>query len=91
VVVAWRYRPELPTRKQALWGLGLGLIHLSGLSLLLLALSLAPNPGYVGSITVLSAMWLAIYAHIFHAEKNNLWAGLLLVFAGGVVAWATAF
>jgi hypothetical protein len=90
-IVAWRYRPGWPDKQQALKSFGLGLIHLSGLTVLLLALSLTPNPGYVGSITVLSAAWLAFYAHIFHREKNNLWAGLLLVFAGSVIAWATAF
>ncbi|HEX2859900.1 MAG TPA: hypothetical protein VHP58_06875 [Alphaproteobacteria bacterium] len=91
-LVVWRQgKVHWPDGRQTLWGIGLGALHLGGLSVLLAALALAPNPGYVGSITILGAVWLAVYAHFFHHEKNNLWAGLVLVFAGGVVAFATGF
>jgi hypothetical protein len=58
---------------------GFGALLLTGLTLLLVVLALAPNPGYVAAITMLSAVWLALWARWMRGERNNLWAGLALV------------
>lgn len=56
-----------------------GALLLTGLTLLLVVLALAPNPGYVAAITMLSAVWLAVWARWMRGERNNLWAGVALV------------
>lgn len=63
-----------------------GVILLSGLSVLLLTLAIAPNPGYVAAITMLSALWLALWARFKHGERNNLYAGLALLLGAILVA-----
>jgi hypothetical protein len=58
--------------------------------LLLVTIALAPNPGYVAAITMLSALWLAIYARVTKGEYNNWWSGLALLAGAIAVAVATA-
>lgn len=55
---------------------------------LLVTISLAPNPGYVGAITMLSAVWLALWARWRQGEANNFWACMLLVASAIGVALA---
>lgn len=74
------------TRADALRSAGFGAVLLTGLSLLLLTLAIAPNPGYVAAITMLSALWLAVWGHFVHGERNNLLAGLALVAGAMLVA-----
>lgn len=63
-----------------------GLILLLSLTLLLVTLALAPNPGYVAAVTMLSALWLALWAHGRHGAQENLWAGLGLLLGAVFVA-----
>jgi hypothetical protein len=65
-----------------------GALLLTGLTLLLVVLALAPNPGYVAAITMLSAVWLAVWARWRRGERNNLWAGLALIFGAMCVGVA---
>jgi hypothetical protein len=74
------------TWADALRSAGFGVVLLTGLSLLLLTLAIAPNPGYVAAITMLSALWLAMWAHFAHGEHNNIWAGVALVAGAMLVA-----
>lgn len=67
---------------------GFGALLLTGLTLLLVVLALAPNPGYVAAITMLSAVWLAVWASWQRGERNNLWAGLVLVVGAMAVGFA---
>jgi hypothetical protein len=62
-----------------------GVILLLSLTLLLVTLALAPNPGYVAAITMLSALWLAIWSRLQGAQEN-LWAGLGLLLGALLVA-----
>ncbi len=58
---------------------GFGVLVLTGLTLLLVVLALAPNPGYVTAVSMLSVVFLAVWARWMRGERNNLWAGLALV------------
>lgn len=58
---------------------GFGALLLTGLTLLLVVLALAPNPGYVTAVSMLSVVFLAVWARWMRGERNNLWAGLALV------------
>jgi hypothetical protein len=62
-----------------------GAVLLASLTLLLVTLALAPNPGYVAAITMLSALWLAILARLRGAQEN-MWAGLGLLLGAICVA-----
>lgn len=62
-----------------------GVILLLSLTLLLVTLALAPNPGYVAAVTMLSALWLAIWSRL-HGAQENLWAGLGLLLGALLVA-----
>lgn len=66
-----------------------GVIFIVGLGVLLLAIALAPNPGYVAAISMLSALWLAIYGWWMRGERNNWWAGITLLVGAVAVAVAT--
>jgi hypothetical protein len=76
---------QTPTLPQLAKSTAFGVLLLASLALLLVTLALAPNPGYVAAITMLSALWLALYARLRHGAQENLWAGLgLLLGALGV-------
>ncbi|NBX86280.1 MAG: hypothetical protein EBQ80_03425 [Proteobacteria bacterium] len=66
-------------RRQFLRAAGFGVTLLMSLTLLLLTIWLAPNPGYVAAITMLSGLWLAFYGRFMRGERNNWWAGLVLL------------
>lgn len=74
----------------AMIGAGFGVLLMAGISVLLVAFVLAPNPGYVGAITALSTVWLALWARWREGERNNLLAILMLVAAAVGVAVVTA-
>lgn len=80
----------VPTRRDVLLSALFGVILMMGLSVLLLALALAPNPGYVGAITMLSALWLAIHGYFEHNETTNWWGGVLLLAGAILVAVGAA-
>lgn len=82
--------PWKPTRREVLLAALFGAILLGGLSLLLVTLALAPNPGYVAAITMLSALWLALLGYFMRGEHNNWWAGVALLAGAVAVAVATA-
>lgn len=73
----------MPTRRELVLSAAFGAILLSSLSVLLMALAIAPNPGYVGAVTMLSALWLAIHGYVYHGERSNWWSGVALL-AGAV-------
>lgn len=83
-------KPWKPTGREVLLAGLFGVILLAGLSVLLVTLALAPNPGYVAAITMLSALWLAVLGYVRRKEHNNWWAGLALVAGAMAVAVATA-
>lgn len=66
-----------------------GLVFVTGIAVLLLAIALSPNPGYVGAITMLSALWLAVYGWWRRGEHNNWWAGIALLVGALAVAVGT--
>ena len=67
---------------------GFGAFLYVSIAVLLVTISLAPNPGYVGAITMLSAVWLAFWARWRQGEANNFWACMLLVASAAGVAVA---
>ncbi|RYG59417.1 MAG: hypothetical protein EON60_10510 [Alphaproteobacteria bacterium] len=76
-------RFAMPTRREVVLSAAFGALLLASLSVLLVALAIAPNPGYVGAVTMLSALWLAIHGYIYHGERANWWSGVALL-AGAV-------
>ncbi len=80
----------VPTRREVVLSALFGAILMVSLSLFLVTLALAPNPGYVGAITMLSALWLAIHGYFHHGERTNWWSGLLLVAGAVLVAVGAA-
>lgn len=86
VLLGGRFKPTW----REVWRSALfGLVFVSGISTLLLAIALAPNPGYVGAITMLSALWLAVYGWWMRGEHNNWWAGVALLAGAIAVAVGT--
>ncbi|TKW60798.1 MAG: hypothetical protein DI628_07870 [Blastochloris viridis] len=83
-------RRFVPTRREVLLSALFGAILMVSLSVFLLALALAPNPGYVGAITMLSALWLAIHGYYAHNERTNWWGGVLLLAGAILVAVGAA-
>lgn len=83
-------KPWKPTLREVLLAALFGVVLLSGLSLLLVTLALAPNPGYVAAITMLSALWLALMGYVVRREHNNWWAGVALLAGAVAVAVATS-
>lgn len=79
-----------PTGREVLLSAVFGVILMVGLSVFLLSLALAPNPGYVGAITMLSALWLAIHGYFAHHERTNWWGGVLLLAGAILVAVGAA-
>ncbi len=71
----WRTPSVGELAKSALFGV----LLLGSLTLLLITLALAPNPGYVAAITMLSAFWLALWARVTKGAQENLWAGVGLL------------
>lgn len=79
-VLLKRHRQPLGAPLQGmLQGFIFGMMLLGAITILLMALALAPNPGYVGAITMLSAVWLAIWAYFKKGERTNLRASLTLI------------
>jgi len=60
------------------------------ITVLLVTIALAPNPGYVGAITLLSTVWLALWAYLRGREKSNLWACLALAGSAMILAFVMA-
>ncbi|PIZ30774.1 MAG: hypothetical protein COY40_04005 [Alphaproteobacteria bacterium CG_4_10_14_0_8_um_filter_53_9] len=56
-----------------------GVILLYSITVLLASITLAPNPGYVAAITMLSAVWLSLFAHLKGREQTNLTADITLI------------
>ncbi|MBI1309091.1 MAG: hypothetical protein GC129_04460 [Proteobacteria bacterium] len=77
------------TRQELLKSVLFGAILLSGLVVMLMAIALSPNPGYVAAITMLSALWLAVLGWWQRGERNNWWAGIALLAGAIAVAVAT--
>lgn len=75
-----------PTKREVLLSAAFGAILMLSLSLFLVTLAAAPNPGYVGAITMLSALWLAIDGYLLRGERSNWWGGVALV--GGAICVA---
>lgn len=87
-LLVWRAhkRFAMPDARELLLSVAFGAILVAGLSVLLVALAVAPNPGYVGAVTMLSALWLAIHGYYYHGERANWWGGVALL--GGAIAVA---
>lgn len=79
-----------PGRREMLLSAAFGAILVASLSLFLVTLALAPNPGYVGAVTMLSALWLAIHGYFYHNERTNWWGGVVLVAGAILVAIGAA-
>lgn len=79
-----------PKRGEVVKSAVFGAILLCSLTLLLVTIALAPNPGYVAAITMLSALWLALLGWWLRGERNNWWAGVALVVGAIAVAIASA-
>jgi hypothetical protein len=81
-------RGRVPCDRKTVWGsAAFGTILVAGISVLLLALAAAPNPGYVASVSALSAVWLSLWGRWVHRERVNTASLLMLVAAAmGVVA-----
>ncbi|MCP5405506.1 MAG: hypothetical protein H6922_04720 [Pseudomonadaceae bacterium] len=77
--------PRWNTRT-VLASVGFGVLLMVGIGILLVAFVLSPNPGYVGAITALSTVWLALWARVRQGERNNMVAILMLVAAAVGVA-----
>jgi hypothetical protein len=56
-----------------------GGLLLVGVSILLSAFVLSPNPAYAGAIAVLSVVWLTIFYKITHGDDASLKASMVLV------------
>ena len=54
------------------------------------AIARAPNPGYVGAITVLTTVWLTIYYKITQDDSASWRSSLVLVIAAMILAYLTA-
>lgn len=71
---------RLPTdARTVLASTAFGVLLTVGIGILVLALVVSPNPGYVGAVSSLSVVWLALWARVRQGERNNLWAILALV------------
>lgn len=79
-----------PTWREVWRSMLFGWIFVVGIAMLLLAIALSPNPGYVAAITMLSSLWLAIYGWWRRGEVNNWWAGVALLAGAVAVALGTA-
>ena len=86
---AWRGF-AMPGRRELLLSGAFGAILVTSLSLFLVTLAMAPNPGYVGAITMLSALWLAIHGYFYHGERTNWWGGVALLCGAILVAVGAA-
>ena len=87
VIVGVRHRTfAMPTRREMVLSAAFGAILLASLTVLLVTLAIAPNPGYVGAVTMLSALWLAIHGYFYHGERANWWGGVVLL--GGAIGVA---
>ncbi len=79
-----------PSRREMILSAGFGALLVASLSLFLVTLALAPNPGYVGAITMLSTLWLAIHGYYYHGERTSIWGGLALLAGAVLVAVGAA-
>jgi hypothetical protein len=87
-ILIWRKHKAFawPDKREVALSAVFGVILMAGLSVLLVAIAVAPNPGYVGAVTMLSALWLAIHGYFYHGERTNWWSGVALL--GGAIAVA---
>lgn len=83
-------RRFVPTLREVVLSAAFGAILMVSLCLFLVTLALAPNPGYVGAITMLSALWLAVHGYLHHKERTNWWGGVLLLAGAVMVAVGAA-
>ena len=83
-------RRFVPTLREVMLSAAFGAILMVSLCLFLVTLALAPNPGYVGAITMLSALWLAVHGYLHHKERTNWWGGVLLLAGAVMVAVGAA-
>lgn len=86
---AWRGF-AMPDKRELLLSAGFGALLVVSLSLFLVTLAMAPNPGYVGAITMLSSLWLAIHGYFYHNERTSLLAGGALLAGAILVAVGAA-
>lgn len=89
-VVAMKGKFAKPTLREVMLSAAFGVILMASLSLFLVTLAIAPNPGYVGAITMLSALWLAVHGYLYHKERANLWGGVVLLLGAICVAMGAA-
>lgn len=87
MVMAGKFRP---TAREVLLSAMFGALLMASLCVFLVTLALAPNPGYVGAITMLSSFWLALHGYFHHGERANWWHGVLLLGGAIVVAVGAA-
>lgn len=74
------------THREVAVAAGFGVLLMVGIALLIVTLVLSPNPGYVAAITVLSSVWLSLWARWRYNEVNSTVALLLLVVSAAGVA-----
>ncbi len=68
----------------------MGLILMVGVPIMLAAIALAPNPAYVGAITILASVWLTIYYKISRGDDASLTASMVMVVSAIVLTLVTA-
>lgn len=67
------------TRANIIGATVMGGLLLVGIPIMLMAFALAPNPAYVGSITVLASVWLTIYYKLFRGDDASLTASMVMI------------
>lgn len=60
-------------------GAVISLVMVIGIPIMLWAFALAPNPAYVGAITVLSGVWLSLYHKLVNGGDLNLKSAFTLI------------
>lgn len=80
-VLVVKRRIDDTIRARATWQAGLltGMLGLMGYATFVVAVVMAPNPGYVSLTAVLVPVWLFIYHHAKHREDHSSAAAALLI------------
>lgn len=68
----------------------MGLILMVGVPIMLSAIALAPNPAYVGAITILASVWLTIYYKVSRGDDASLTASMVMIISAIVLTLVTA-